>query len=86
MRHCDVREVMTADPVTVTPATPLKYVADLLVRANASAVPVLSLRGKVLGVVAETDLLRKEELQRDPYGRHSIHLNYRPRPRPPGRS
>jgi CBS domain-containing protein len=79
MRHFVVREVMTADPETVTPATSLKYVADLLVKANVSAVPVLSLHGKLLGVVAETDLLRKEELQRDPDGRHSIHLNYRAR-------
>ncbi len=79
MRHYEVREVMTADPATVTPATPLKHVADLLVKADVSVVPVLSFRGKVLGIVAETDLLRKEELQRDPDGRHSVHLNYRAR-------
>lgn len=76
MRHYEVREVMTTDPVTVTPATSLKYVADLLVKEKISALPVLSLRGKVLGVVAETDLLRKEELQRDPEDRHSVHLRY----------
>lgn len=79
MHHYEVREVMTADPATVNPAISLKYVADLLVKANMSAVPVLSIRGKVLGVVAETDLLRKAELQRDPDGRHSVHLNYRAR-------
>jgi CBS domain-containing protein len=79
MRHYEVRNVMTPDPATVTPATSLKYVADLLVKANVSAVPVLSLRGKVLGFVAQTDLLRKEDLQRDPDGQHSVHLNYRTR-------
>jgi CBS domain-containing protein len=79
MRHHEVREVMTADPVTVTPATPLKYVAGLLVGQKIEAVPVLSLQGNVLGVVTETDLLRKEELQRDPDARHSAHLNYRAR-------
>jgi CBS domain-containing protein len=79
MRHYEVREVMTADPVAVTPATPLKRVADLLIQQKVSAVPVLSLQGKVLGVIAETDLLRKEELQRDPDSRHSIHLSYRAR-------
>ena len=78
MHHREVREVMTADPVTVTSATSLKYVAELLVRQKISAVPVLSLRGTVLGVVAETDLLRKEELQRDPDG-DSVHLSYRAR-------
>jgi len=79
MLHHEVREVMTADPATVTPATSLKYVADLLVKEKVSAVPVLSLQGRVLGIVAEIDLLRKEELQRDPDGRHSVHLNYRAR-------
>jgi CBS domain-containing protein len=79
MRHFEVREVMTADPVTVTPATPLKYVADILVRQKVGAVAVLSLQGKVLGMVAETDLLRKEELQRNPDGLHSVHLTYRAR-------
>jgi CBS domain-containing protein len=79
MRHYEVRQVMTADPVTVTQGTSLKYVADLLVKQKVSAVPVLSLQGRLLGVVAETDLLRKEELQRDPDGRHSVHLNYRVR-------
>ena len=32
---------MTADPVTVTPATSLKYVADLLVKEKVGAVPGL---------------------------------------------
>jgi CBS domain-containing protein len=79
MPHHEVREVMTADPATVTQATSLKYVADLLVKEKINAVPVLSLQGRVIGIVAEVDLLRKEELQRDPDGRHSVHLNYRAR-------
>ena len=70
---------MTADPVTVTPATPLTYVASSLVKHKISAMPVLGLQGKVLGVISETDLLRKEELRRDPDGEHSIHLSYRTR-------
>ena len=79
MRRYEVRDVMTADPVTVTQGTSLKYVADLLVKQKVSAVPVLSLQGRFLGIVAETDLLRRKELQRDPDGRHSMHLSYRAR-------
>jgi CBS domain-containing protein len=79
MGHQEVRDVMTTDPVTVSPATPLRYVASSLVRHKISAVPVLGLQGKVLGVVGQTDLLRKEELRRDPEGEHSIHLSYRAR-------
>ena len=77
MRHYQVRDVMTANPMTVTPATPLKNVADILVRARIGVVPVLTPQGRVAGVVAEGDLLRKEQLRRDPDGRHSLHLPYR---------
>ena len=77
--RCHVQDVMTVDPVTVTPATPLKELIDILVGQKISAVPVLGLRGTVLGLVAETDLLRKEELKRDPEVRHSMHLTYRAR-------
>ncbi len=70
---------MVADPVTVTPATSVRDVADILVRQRVSAVPVLTPGGKVVGIVTETDLLRKEELQRDPEGQHSMHLTYRAR-------
>jgi CBS domain-containing protein len=79
MRHQKVRDILRADPVTVTPATSLKHVAEVLIEQNISAVPVLSLRGKFLGIVSETDLVRKEELQRDPGTRHSAHLSYRAR-------
>jgi CBS domain-containing protein len=79
MGHLVVRDVMTSDPVTVTPATPLRYVTDALVRQKIGAVPVLTVRGKLAGLVAESDLLRKEELKRDPEGEHSKHLTYRER-------
>jgi CBS domain-containing protein len=79
MRHLRVRDVMTADPVTVTPGTPLKDLAGILVTQKTSAVPVLSLKGKIVGMVTESDLLRKEEYQRDPDGHHWAHLSYRTR-------
>jgi CBS domain-containing protein len=79
MSHHKVRDVMTTDPVTVTPATPLRYVADIVARQKISSVPVLSVRGKLVGLVAESDLLRKKELKRDPDGEHSKHMTYRER-------
>jgi CBS domain-containing protein len=77
MRHYQVRDVMTANPMTVTPATPLKNVAEILVRGRIGVVPVLTPQGRVAGVVTEADLLRKEQLQRDPDGYHWTHLPYR---------
>jgi CBS domain-containing protein len=79
MRHWQVRDVITANPMTVTPATPLKDVVGILVRGRIGAVPVLTPQGRVAGVVTEADLLRKEQLQRDPAGRPSAHLSYRAR-------
>src|SRR5689334_1580397 len=79
MRHYQVRDVITVGPMTVTPSTPIKEVASMLVRFQVGALPVVTPRGGVAGVVTETDLLRKEQLQRDPDGSHSAHLSYRDR-------
>ena len=79
MRHYQVRDVMTAGPMTVTPSTPVKEVASMLVRLQVGALPVVTPRNGVTGVVTETDLLRKEQLQQDPEGSHSAHLPYRDR-------
>jgi CBS domain-containing protein len=78
MRHCQVENVMTTSPATVSPDTPLKDVAEILVGGRIGVVPVLTAQGQVAGVVAEGDLLRKEQLQRAGPARASPP----PRPRP----
>ena len=55
-----IGEVMTKDVLTVSPETPLKDVARLLVERRISGVPVVDLTGAVVGVVSEADLLIKE--------------------------
>jgi CBS domain-containing protein len=79
MNHYRVQDVMAASPTTVSPATPLKKVAEILVRAGIGGVPVVTAQGQVAGVITEGNLLRKEQLQRDPDGGHSFHLSYRTR-------
>ena len=79
MHHYEVRDVMTADPVTVTLATPIKDLAAILAKQRIGALPVLSPYGLRVGLVTAADLLRKEQLQRDPDGQHSVHLSYRAR-------
>ncbi len=56
----NVRDVMTRDVLTVSPSTPLKDVARLLVERRVSGVPVVDEDGSVLGVVSEGDILVKE--------------------------
>ncbi len=56
-----VIDVMATDVVTVDRATPYKQVARMLAEHDVSALPVLSGGGRVLGMVSEADVLRKEE-------------------------
>jgi CBS domain-containing protein len=58
-----VRDVMTDAVVTVDQATPFKDVTRALAAHRIGAVPVLDPRGRVAGIVSETDLLLKHEQQ-----------------------
>jgi CBS domain-containing protein len=55
-----VRDLMTRDVVTVTPATTLKDAAALLVERRISGMPVVDDDGGVVGVLSEADVLMKE--------------------------
>lgn len=63
MTRLTVRDVMNPDPVTVTTRTSFKELVALLTREGLGAVPVLSRRGDVAGIVTEADLLKKQGLQ-----------------------
>jgi CBS domain-containing protein len=52
---------MATDPATIDKNMPYKQVARLLAENDLSAVPVLSGGGRVLGMVSEADVLRREE-------------------------
>jgi len=54
-----VREVMTADPVTVRPATHVKEALRLLDTHAITAMPVVDRSGAIVGVVSEADLVRE---------------------------
>jgi CBS domain-containing protein len=56
-----VADVMATDVITVDKHAPYKHVARLLAENGLTSVPVLSGGGRVLGVISEADLLRKEE-------------------------
>lgn len=56
-----VRDVMSADVVSVEKATSYKQVARLMTEHKVSALPVVTKSGHLAGVVSEADVLRKEE-------------------------
>jgi CBS domain-containing protein len=56
-----VEQVMSREVLTVAPETPLKDVAGMLSRHRISGLPVCDANGRVLGVISEADILRKEQ-------------------------
>lgn len=56
-----VKDLMTHEVVTATPAMSLKQVATVLVDHAISGLPVCDPEGHVVGVVSETDILYKEQ-------------------------
>lgn len=63
-----VRDVMTENVFTVTPATPLKVVATRMLEYGVSGMPVVGEDESVAGVVSETDILFKERTAPDRKG------------------
>jgi CBS domain-containing protein len=64
----NVRDLMTAEVLTVSPETPLKDAAALLAEQGISGLPVCDGACRVLGVVSEGDILFKEQGPRDRRG------------------
>src|SRR5689334_16365749 len=60
--NATVKDVMTTQVVAVRRETTFKDMAAVLRRYRVSALPVVDDAGRVLGVVAEADLLAKEAL------------------------
>ena len=63
MRRALVGDVMTADVVAVASTTTYNEIIRTLSRHRISGVPVAGPDHRVLGVVSESDLLRKEEIK-----------------------
>lgn len=58
-----VGDVMTREVIEARRETPLKDLAQLLDRHRISGLPVVDHDDKVLGVISETDLIRRQAAQ-----------------------
>lgn len=56
-------DIMTTTVVTVGPDDTVRHAADLMARHHVSALPVVAVDGKLVGIVSEGDLLHREETQ-----------------------
>lgn len=60
-------EIMNKYPITVTPDTTIREVADFFVKHNVSAIPVVDADNKLLGIISEGDLLYKKVRPHTPH-------------------
>ena len=54
------KEIMTKPVIAVSPLTPVKSLAKILIKNNISGVPVLDKRRRLVGIVSEHDLLLRK--------------------------
>ena len=60
----NAKDIMTRKVITVTPGTPVREVAKLLVERQVSAVPVLD-GERLVGMISEADMLHRYEISTD---------------------
>jgi acetoin utilization protein AcuB len=53
-----VDKVMTHNPYTVTPTTPIQRAARMMLERKVSGLPVVDAEGKAVGIITETDMFR----------------------------
>jgi len=56
-------DIMTPDVITVSPETSVYEAAQLLLGRRISALPVLDAAGKLVGLISESDLMRRPEIR-----------------------
>lgn len=55
------RDIMTTSVITVAPETDIREAAQMLLDNRISAMPVIDQAGKLVGIVSEGDLMRRQE-------------------------
>src|SRR5215471_17194524 len=55
-------QVMTKNCITVTPHTTIEDAAKIMLQTNISGLPVVDDAGKLVGIVSESDFLRRSEI------------------------
>jgi CBS domain-containing protein len=55
-------QIMTKDVISVTPSTSIEDAARIMLQTHISGLPVLDPSGKLVGIVSESDFLRRSEI------------------------
>ena len=71
LRCATAREMMTANPISITAVSTLKRAAGFLIDHRFSAAPVIDDAGRAVGVISVTDIVRFAKKQLPPQPRRS---------------
>jgi len=55
------KDIMTVDPITVTPETTIDEAAKIMSEEHISGLPVVNSEGEMIGIITEGDLLGKHK-------------------------
>jgi CBS-domain-containing membrane protein len=55
------QEIMTRDPITVSPETEIGQAAKLLLEKKLNGVPVVDKSGKLVGILCQSDLIKQQK-------------------------
>ncbi|MCA1906650.1 MAG: CBS domain-containing protein [Desulfarculus sp.] len=61
MAEMTIRQVMTPDPVTVTPETPVSRAAALMLERRINGLPVVDGSGALVGIICQSDLIAEQK-------------------------
>ena len=61
-----VRDIMTANPVTVTPKTPIAEASKLFLEKRFNGLPVVDEQGRLVGILCQSDLVTQQKAFRVP--------------------
>ena len=55
------RDIMTANPVTVSPDTPVAEASKILLEKRFNGLPVVNAEGVLLGIICQSDLVMQQK-------------------------
>jgi len=55
------KDIMTRDPITVSPETEITQAARLLLEKGVNGVPVVDKNGKLVGIICQSDLIAQQK-------------------------
>lgn len=56
-----VKEIMTREPITITPDTPIAEAAKLLLDRRINGIPVVDSKGRLVGILCQSDLVTQQK-------------------------